>query len=37
MIAKEIINIKANISFNIYQISTLKKEIENLNITIETV
>lgn len=35
MISKEIINIKANISFNIYQISILKKEIENLNITRE--
>lgn len=32
MISEEIINIKANISFNVYQISTLKKEIENLNI-----
>lgn len=31
MISKEIINIKANISANIYKISILKKEIENLS------
>ncbi|MGG7213618.1 hypothetical protein ACQPUY_08360 [Clostridium nigeriense] len=35
MISKEIINIKANISANIYKISILKKEIENLSITRE--
>lgn len=35
MISKEIVNIKANISANIYKISILKKEIENLSITRE--
>lgn len=35
MISEEIINIKANISANIYKISILKKEIENLSSTRE--